>query len=280
MSDPHLNAFENAIAGRWVIDGEAGRGSRATVYRAHDVRRGDPVAIKVLHTDLASALDWRRFMWQMQLASRVRHPGIVPMHDVGEAAGRLYCIMPFLEGESLRSRLRREKRLALGEAIAITRQVAYALGYAHAEGLLHKDVKPENIFLSRSRALLMNLGMSRAISRAMEETMTGTGLSLGSPAYMSPEHALGGVEIDSRTDLYSLGIVLYEMLAGEAPFTGAQAPIVWRKTLTDRPVPITTVREGVPPKVEETLERLLAKLPAARYADAAQLVKALSTLEA
>jgi len=280
VSDPHFSAFQAAISDRWVIEGEIGRGSRAAVFRARDVANGDPVAIKVLHTDLASALDWKRFAQQMKLASQVRHPGIIPSLDVADIAGRLFIVMPYVEGESLRSRLKRERQLALPEALAITRQVADALGHAHRHDVLHKDVKPENIFLSKSRTMVMNLGLSRAISRSMEETVTGTGLSLGTPEYMSPEHAQGGVEIDARADLYSLGCVLYEMLAGEPPFTGAQAPKVWMKTLTETPVPISRVRDGIPTDVETTVDRLLAKAPSARYPDAAHLVDALSTLNA
>jgi eukaryotic-like serine/threonine-protein kinase len=280
VSDPNFTAFQSAIADRCVIDSEIGRGSRATVYRARDVTSDSTVAIKVLHADLASALDSPRFLAQIRSAARVRHPGIVPFLDAGEAAGRLFCIAPFLEGESLRSRLGRERQLPLSDAVTIVRQVADALGHAHAEGVLHKDVKPANIFLSGSRALLMDLGFSRAITRSMDETHTGTGLSLGTPAYMSPEHALGGVEIDARTDLYSLGCVLYEMLAGEPPFAGTEPRTVWMRTVTDTPVPIGTVRDALPPDVGVTLDRLLAKAPSARFPDAAHLVEALSTLPA
>jgi serine/threonine protein kinase len=280
VSDPNLAGFEAAIADRWILEGEIGRGSRAAVFRARDAATGEPVAIKVLRADLASALDAKRFVKQMGNAASLHHPGIVPFIAVGDTAGRLFCVSPFLEGESLRSRMKREGQLPLSEAVVITRQVADALGHAHARDVLHKDVKPENIFLSSSRALLMDLGLSRAITRAMDETMTGTGLSLGTPAYMSPEHALGGVEIDARADLYSLGCVFYEMLAGAPPFTGAQPSAVWMRTLTDTPVPITAVRDALPADVGVTLDRLLAKAPSARYPDAAHLVQALSALSA
>jgi len=205
VPEPQLAVFATAIANRWIIEGEVGRGSRATVYRARDV--------------------------------------------------------------------------ASGETITIARQVADALGHAHAEGALHKDVKPENIFLSGSRVLLMDLGVARAITRSMEETMTGDGLTLGSRGYMSPEHARGGVEIDARADLYGLGCVFYEMLAGEPPFTGDTPLAVLRKTVYDMPAPIATIRDSLPPIVDVALERLLAKAPSARYPDAAHLVDALSTLE-
>ena len=165
MSDPSFGSFAEAIADRYVMQGEIGHGSRATVYRARDVASGSTVAVKVLHADLASALDASRFLRQMRNAARVRHPGITPLVDVGDVAQRLFCVSPFLEGESLRARLTRERQLPLASAVAIVRQVAEALGYAHAEGLLHKDVKPENIFLSGSRALVTDLGLSRAITR-------------------------------------------------------------------------------------------------------------------
>jgi len=279
VSDPQLAVFETAIANRWVIDGEVGRGSRATVYRARDVASGEAVAIKVFRSDLASAVNAARFVAQLRTTSGIRHENIVPILEVNDAAGRLFLVMPFVDGESLRSRLRREGRLDLSEAIAVARQVADALGHAHAEGALHKDVKPENIFLAGSRALLMDLGVARAITRSMEETMTGSGLTLGSPGYMSPEHARGGVEIDARADLYSLGCVFYEMLAGEPPFTGDTPLAVLRKTVYEMPAPIATIRDSLPPIVDVALQRLLAKAPSGRYPDAAHLVDALSTLE-
>ena len=204
---------------------------------------------------------------------------MMPIAEVNDVVGRLFVVMPFVDGESLRARLRRDGRLDLLEAIAIVRQIAEALGHAHAHGVLHKDVKPENIFLSGRRALLTDLGVARALTRSMDETMTGSGLTLGTPAYMSPEHARGGVEIDARADLYSLGCVLYEMLAGEPPFTGDSAIVVLRKTVTAMAVPVTTIRDTLPPDVDVTLDRLLAKAPAARYPDAANLVEALAALE-
>lgn len=276
MSDPNFAAFVSAIADRYVIQHEIGRGPRATVFQARDASNDAPVAVKVLQTDLASALDYPRFVAQMKNATHVRHAGVVPLLDVGEVAGRLYFATPLLDGETLRTRLVRDRQLPVAESLSIARQIADALSHAHAEGVLHKDVKPENIFLSGSQALLMDLGLTRAITRSMDETMTGTGLSLGNPAYMSPEHALGGVEIDARTDLYSLGCVLYEMLAGEPPFAGTEPRAVWMRTVNDTPVPIDTVRDELPPSVAVTLNRLLAKAPSARFPDAAQLVQALS----
>ena len=274
MSDLQFATFESALADRFVIQDEIGRGSRATVYRALSTD-GEAVAIKVLRADLASALDSTRFREQMRKASTVRHPGIVPLLAVDDVAGRLFCVMPLQAGESLRTRLARDRELPPPEAVVITRQIAAALGHAHTHDVLHKDVKPENIFLTGSRAVLMDLGLSRAITRSMDETMTGTGLSLGTPEYMSPEHAQGGVEIDARADLYSLGCVLYEMLAGRPPFTGGKPNALWMRTMTDVPVPIRTIRNGVPEDVGAAVDRLLAKAPAARYPDAEHLVEAL-----
>ena len=279
MSDPQLAAFEAAIADRWVIETQVGRGTRATVYRARDVANGGSVAIKVFRSDLASAIDGARFLAQMRKTADIHHDNIVPILEVADAAGRLFVVMPFIEGESLRSRLRRERQMSLSDALSIARQIADALGHAHEREALHKDVKPENVFLVGNRALLMDLGIARAITRSIDETMTGSGLALGTPSYMSPEHARGGVEIDARADLYSLGCVFYEMLAGEPPFTGKVAFVVLKKTMTETPVPITTIRDAVPPDVDAALNRLLAKAPADRYADAGELVGALSALE-
>ena len=279
MPDPQLAAFERAIADRWVIDGEIGRGSRATTYRARDGANGGAVAIKVFRSDLTSAIDERQFLKQMRKTADIRHENIVPVLEVNNAAGRLFLVMPFIEGESLRSRLRREGRLPLSEAVGIARQVADALAVVHANDALHKDVKPEKIFLTGSRALLMDFGVSRAITRSIAATMTGSGITLGTPVYMSPEHARGGVEIDARADLFSLGCVLYEMLAGEPPFTGANAVTILKKMVSETPVPITTIRDSVPVEVDVALDHLLAKAPAARYPDAAHLVDALSALE-
>ena len=249
------------------------------MYRARDVASGEAVAIKVFRSDLASAVDGARFLTQMRATASIRHDNIVPILEVSEAAGRLFVVMPFVDGESLRSRLRREGRLDLPEAVAIARQVADALGHAHAQGALHKDVKPENIFLVGPKALLMDLGVARAITRSIEDTMTGSGPTLGSPASMSPEHARGGVEIDARADLYGLGCVFYAMLAGEPAFSGDTPLTVLRKTVYEAPVPITAIRDTLPPDVDVTLDRLLAKAPSARFPDAAHVVDALSTME-
>jgi len=275
----YFNTFEAAVSDRYVVESEIGRGNRATVYRGRNAKTGAPIAIKVLRADLASALDSSRFLQQMRKAADVRHPGIVPFLDVGEAAGRLFCVRRLIEGETLRSLLARERTLPVSDAIAIARQVAEALGHAHAHDVLHKDVNPGNILLTGSRALLLDLGLSRAISRSIDETMTGSGLTIGTPEYMSPEHASGGVEIDARADLYSLGCVLYEMLAGRPPFEGGPPDAVLMRTLKEKPAPINTLRDSIPADVAKAVDRLLEKLPADRYPDAAHLVEALGNRE-
>ena len=275
----NFSTFEAAVADRYIVESEVGRGPRATVYRGWMVSNHEPVAIKVLRADLASALDSARFLKQMQKAMDVRHPGIVSFIDAGEAAGRLFCVTAYLEGETLKSRLAREGTLPLADALAIARQTAEALGHAHANDVLHKDVKPDNILLTGSRARLLDVGLSRAISRSIDETMTGSGLTIGTPEYMSPEHASGGVEIDARADLYSLGCVLYEMLTGKPPFSGGAPHAVLMRTLKEKPVPIATLRDSIPADVGMAIDRMLEKNRDARYPDAARVIEALGNRE-
>jgi serine/threonine-protein kinase len=276
----NFSTFEAAVADRYIVESEVGRGPRATVYRGWMVSNHEPVAIKVLRADLASALDSARFLKQMQKAMDVRHPGIVSFIDAGEAAGRLFCVTAYLEGETLKSRLAREGTLPLADALAIARQTAEALGHAHASDVMHKDVKPDNILLTGSRARLLDVGLSRAISRSIDETMTGSGLTIGTPEYMSPEHASGGVEIDARADLYSLGCVLYEMLTGKPPFSGGAPHAVLMRTLKEKPVPIATLRDAIPADVGMAIDRMLEKNRDNRYSSASDVIEALTTREA
>ena len=217
-----LERFRSAIAERYSIERELGQGGMAWVYLAHDTKHRRPVAIKVLRPELGEAIGADRFMREIEIAARLTHPHILPLHDSGEAAGLLYYVMPFIEGESLRDRLQREVQLPLDDALKITREIADALAYAHACGVVHRDVKPENILLKSGHAFIADFGIARAVSSAGEDKLTVTGMSLGTPAYMSPEQVEGG-QIDGRSDLYSLACVLFEALAGEPPFRGPNA---------------------------------------------------------
>ena len=248
----------------------------ATVHLARDLKHGRPVAIKVLRPEIAAALGPERFLREIEVAARLTHPHILPLHDSGEAAGFLYYVMPYIESESLRDRLEREGPLPLDEALRITREVAGALSYAHRHDVVHRDIKPENILLSGGEAVVADFGIARAITQAAGTRLTETGIPVGTPAYMSPEQASGGGPIDGRSDVYSLACVLYEMLAGEPPYTGPNAQVVIAKRFTD-PVPsVRRLRETVPPAVDAATTRALAKAPADRFATAAQFAEALT----
>ena len=251
----------------------------AVVYAARDLRHDRKVAIKVLASDLAASLAAERFLREIGIAAKLNHPHILPVFDSGEANGVLYYVMPFVEGESLRDRLRRERQLPLEDALAITREVAGALAYAHRHAVIHRDIKPENILLSEGHALVADFGIARAVSAAGTETLTGTGMSIGTPHYMSPEQAMGDQTVDARSDQYSLACTLYEMLAGEPPFTGPTPQAVVAKQLAERPPSLTVVRQGAPPAVVAAIERALAKVPADRFAGAPEFAAALEQAE-
>src|ERR1700680_804268 len=220
-----------ALADRYRIERELGAGGMATVYLAQDLKHHRPVAIKVLH----AALGPERFLREIEISARLHHPHIVPLYDSGEADGPPYYVMPQVEGESLRDRLKREKQLPLDDALLIAREVADALSYAHSRGVIHRDIKPENILLESGHAVVTDFGIARAITAAGGEQLTGTGMAIGTPTYMSPEQAAGGEELDGRSDLYSLSCVLYEMLAGQPPFTGPTAQSIVNQHLTAEP---------------------------------------------
>jgi serine/threonine protein kinase/Tfp pilus assembly protein PilF len=265
----------SALADRYAIERELGRGGMATVYLARDLKHGRAVAIKVLAPELAQSLGTERFLREIATTASLRHPNILPLYDSGDAGGLLFYVMPCVEGESLRDRLEREKQLAVDRALQITREVADALGYAHSRGVVHRDVKPENILLEAGHAVVTDFGIARALDVARGERLTQTGMSVGTPAYMSPEQASGEGAVDGRSDLYALGCVLYEMLAGQPPFTGATAESVVYQHLVAEARAVSQVRPGIPPAVTRALGRLLAKAPADRPATAAELLDAL-----
>src|SRR6201988_1429862 len=218
-----LGRLQSALADRYRLDREAGAGGMATVYLAQDIRHARPVAVKVLRPELAAVIGAERFLAEIKLTANLQHPHILPLFDSGEADSHLFYVMPFVEGESLRARLNREKQLPVAEAVRIATEVASALDYAHRHGVVHRDIKPENILLHDGQALVADFGIALAMTTAGGTRMTETGMSLGTPHYMSPEQAMGEREITARSDVYALGCVLYEILIGEPPFSGATA---------------------------------------------------------
>jgi serine/threonine-protein kinase len=265
-----------ALADRYRIERELGAGGMATVYLAQDLKHDRKVAIKVLRAELAAVIGAERFLTEIKTTANLQHPHILPLHDSGEADSFLYYVMPFVEGESLRDRLQRERQLPVGDAVRIATEVAGALDYAHRHNVIHRDIKPENILLHDGRALVADFGIALAASKASGARMTETGLSLGTPRYMSPEQAMGERTLDARTDVFALGCVLYEMLAGDPPFTGSTAQAIVAKVMTEKPAPLARLRETIPEHVEDAVLTALAKLPADRFASAAEFAAALA----
>jgi serine/threonine-protein kinase len=275
MSDPAAD-LGAAAEGRYRLERELGAGGMATVSLAYDVRHHRRVAIKVVRPELSVALGAERFLREIATTASLRHPHIVPLYDSGEGNGLLYYVMPFVEGESIRDRLRHAKQLPLDEALRITAEVADALGYAHARGVVHRDIKPENILLESGHAVVADFGIAHAIDVAGAERITATGMSLGTPTYMSPEQAAGDRELDARSDVYALACVLYEMLAGQPPFTGPTAESVIHQHVMAPPPDIRQLRPAVPRETAEALERALQKAPADRFQTAAEFAEALA----
>ncbi len=275
MPDP-LEHLKTALANRYLIEGEIGRGGMATVYLAEDLKHRRQVAIKVLDPELARVLGSDRFLREVQVTANLNHPHILPLHDSGEADGFLYYVMPYIEGETLRERMDREGQLPLDDALQITKEVAAALSYAHSHDVIHRDIKPENVLLSAGEAVVADFGIARAITEAGGEHLTETGISIGTPAYMSPEQASGARKLDGRSDIYSLGCVLYEMLAGEPPYTGPTAQAVLAKKLSEPTPRVSVIRERVPASVEAAIDQALAKAPADRFGTASAFAEALT----
>jgi serine/threonine-protein kinase len=251
-----------ALADRYAIERELGRGGMAVVFLAEDLKHRRKVAIKVLSPDVSSGVGIERFLREIEIVAGLTHPHILPLHDSGQAAGLPFCVMPYIEGESLRERLEREKQLPVEDAVRITREVAEALDYAHERDIVHRDIKPGNILLERGHAVVADFGIARAVEQAGGTRITQTGLAMGTPAYMSPEQAGGSDEVDGRADIYALGCVLYEMLSGETPYTGPTPQAVLAKKWSEPTPRISVVRETVPPGVEAALTKALAKTPA------------------
>ena len=268
-----------ALADRYRIEREIGRGGMATVYLARDLKHDRDVAVKVLRPELAAVLGVNRFLNEIRISAKLDHPHILTLIDSGAADGFLYYVMPFVRGESLRDRLKREKQLKVDEALDITRQVTSALEYAHRQGLVHRDIKPENILLHEGEAVLADFGIAMAVKEAGGNRLTESGVSLGTPQYMSPEQATGDQALDARSDVYSIAAVLYEMLAGEPPHTGASVHAIIAKLLTEQPTRLRVIRDTVPAEVDVAVAKALAKLPTDRYATAGDFARALTTPE-
>jgi tetratricopeptide (TPR) repeat protein len=273
LSD-QLDRLRAALADRYAIEREVGRGGMATVYLAEDLKHHRQVAVKVLAPELAAALGPERFLREIEISAGLDHPHILPLYDSGQAEEFLYYVMPYVEGESLRARLNRERQLPLDDSRQIAREVADALSYAHSRGVVHRDIKPENILLAGGHARVADFGIARAVTAAGGDRLTQTGLAIGTPLYMSPEQAAGTQDVDGRSDLYSLGCVLFEMLAGEPPFTGPPESML-AQHLTAEPPNITTLRPAVPLEMSAALTRALAKTPADRFNPVAQFADAL-----
>jgi serine/threonine protein kinase/Tfp pilus assembly protein PilF len=272
-----LDKLRTALSHSYTIDRELGRGGMATVYLAQDGKHERLVALKVLHPDLAASLGPDRFLREIKLAARLNHPHILPLHDSGEAAGFLYYVMPYVEGESLRERLDREQRLNVEEAVHHGRAIASALDYAHRQGIVHRDIKPENIMLYEGEAMVMDFGIAKAVSSAGSETLTQTGMMIGTPAYVSPEQAAGEINLDGKSDQYSLACVLYEMLTGERPFSGATPQSIMAKRFTEMPKSVRSLAPSVPESVEKAVTRAMSTESSGRYATSAQFAQALAS---
>jgi eukaryotic-like serine/threonine-protein kinase len=273
---PAADRLVSALADRYSIERELGQGGMATVYLAQDLKHDRKVAVKVLRPELAAVIGADRFLSEIKTTANLQHPHILPLHDSGEADGYLFYVMPFVEGETVRDRLNKEKQLPVADAVRIATEVAAALDYAHRHNVIHRDIKPENILLHDGSALVADFGIALAASKAGGARMTETGMSLGTPHYMSPEQAMGEREITARSDVYALGCVLYEMLTGDPPFTGSTAQAIVARVVTEAPRPMSPQRGTIPAHVEAAVLTSLQKLPADRFKTAAEFAEALA----
>ncbi len=273
-----LEQLRAALGDRYEVERLVGEGGMATVFLARDLRHGRKVAIKTLRAELAASIGADRFLREIRLAANLQHPNILGLYDSGEANGILYYVMPFIEGESLRARLEREQQLPIHDAVRITRESAEALAYAHQHGVVHRDIKPENILLQNGHALVADFGIARAVDAAGEK-LTQTGMAVGTPHYMSPEQAMGADGADGRSDIYSLGCVLYELLVGQPPFDGPNARAILARHTMEQVPSVTVVRPSIPDEIEDAVLQALEKTPADRYQKMSDFADALADLE-
>lgn len=277
LGEQQLQAFKEALSEQYSIEEEIGSGGMGVVYRALDIRLGRQVAIKLLRPEIAVSVGTDRFLREIRIEAGLAHPQILPVFDSGEVAGLLYFVMPFIEGESLAEKLKKDKQLPLDQALKICREIADALCFAHARDVIHRDVKPANILMESGHAILADFGLAKAVSAADDHALTRTGIAVGTPSYSSPEQAVADHDLDGRADLYSLGCVLYEMLAGQTPFVGPSSDSVVRQHMTAEVTSVRIIRPQIPEGVDVILDRLLAKSPADRFSSAEELIRALDS---
>src|SRR5215207_3262744 len=275
-----LDRLRSALGDRYDLERQIGEGGMAIVYRAKDVKHERTVAIKVLRQELAVSLGADRFLREIRVAANLQHPNILGLYDSGEMEGLLYYVMPFIEGESLRDRLNKEQQLPIPDALQIVREAAEALQYAHERGIVHRDIKPENILLQGGHALVADFGIARAVSQAGGEKLTQTGMAVGTPHYMSPEQSLGSEHVDARSDIYSLGCVLYEVLIGQPPFTGPNSMAIMARHSMEVVPSLQVVRSSIPDEIEDAVMQSLEKTPADRFQTMQEFAERLSEAEA
>src|SRR6266850_1183615 len=278
VTDP-IGRLVPALADRYAVERTLGRGGMAIVYLARDLKHDRQIALKILKPEIAAEIGTGRFLKEIQTTAKLNHPHILPLLDSGEAGGFLFYVMPFIQGETLADLLHRERQLSIGDSIRIAREVAEALGHAHSYGIVHRDIKPQNILLSGGHAVVADFGIARALTEAKSERLTETGMAVGTPAYMSPEQALGDPNVDARSDVYSLACVLYEMLVGQIPFTGPSAQAILARHSLDSVPPPHIMRDTIPEELEAIIMRALSKSPADRFRTGSEFAEALTTMD-